>query len=167
MKELIPLLVITLCLIGCGAPEQGEPAPGAGQQAPALKVEYTVPEPAAVPAYVEPTSETDWKAKVNNKNKEIVEVLNIINPIAAYITAGFEQYGGRIENPTVHEEWSDTQVQLTMALELYESCKEKIKAENYSKQLFLDMEETWQILVKTGVAGVRTKSMLDAELTKL
>jgi hypothetical protein len=29
------------------------------------------------------------------------------------------------------------------------------------------MEDTWQLLVKTGVAGVRTKFMLDAELKKL
>ena len=26
------------------------------------------------------------------------------------------------------------------------------------------MEEVWQLLVKTGVAGVRTKSMVDAEV---
>ena len=37
----------------------------------------------------------------------------------------------------------------------------------YDKKLFLDLEEVWQGLVKTGVAGVRTKSMVDAELAKL
>jgi len=31
---------------------------------------------------------------------------------------------------------------------------------------FLDLEETWQILVKTGVSGVRTKSMVDDELRR-
>ena len=30
-----------------------------------------------------------------------------------------------------------------------------------------NLEEVWQLLVKTGVAGVRTKSMVDSELAKL
>jgi len=40
-------------------------------------------------------------------------------------------------------------------------------AGNTDKQLFLDLEEVWQLLVKTGVAGVRTKSMVDAELKRM
>lgn len=67
----------------------------------------------------------------------------------------------------MHEEWVDTQAQLTQALKLYESGKKRIEAGKYDKQLFLDLENAWQILVKTGVAGVRTKTMLDAELKKL
>jgi hypothetical protein len=97
----------------------------------------------------------------------VIQVINIINPVAAYITAGFEQYGQRIKNKTVHEEWTDTQDQLTKALELYDSCKKRKEQGKFDKKLFLDMEGTWQLLVKTGVAGVRTKSMLDAELQKL
>ena len=53
------------------------------------------------------------------------------------------------------------------ATTLYDSCKERMAAGDYDKQLFLDLEEVWQLLVKTGVAGVRTKSMIDSELAKL
>jgi hypothetical protein len=42
-----------------------------------------------------------------------------------------------------------------------------MEAGDFDKQLFLDLEETWQLLVKTGVAGVRTKSMVDSELARL
>jgi len=93
-------------------------------------------------------------------------VLNVINPVAAYITAGFEQYGDRFSD-TLQEEWGDTQAQLTAAPTLYESCKERRSAGQFDKQLFLDMEEVWQLLVKTGVAGVRTKSMIDSEVKKI
>jgi hypothetical protein len=119
-----------------------------------------------VPDPVEVASDTDWKSRCHNKDIEIIGVLNIINPVAAYITAGFEQYGDRFSE-TLKEEWADTQVQLTAALTLYESCKERRTAGQFDKQLFLDMEEVWQLLVKTGVAGVRTKSMVDSEAKKI
>jgi len=167
MKGFIPLLVFSICLLGCEAKEEAGSAPAAEPQVSGATVEFTQPEAMAIPEYIEPSSETDWKARVNNKEIEIIQVLNIINPIAAFITAGFDQYGDRIADPTVHEEWEDTQVQLTKALGIYNKCKEAKAAGSYSKQLFLDMEEAWQMLVKTGVAGVRTKSMLDAELKKL
>jgi hypothetical protein len=167
MKKLIPLLVILLYLCGCGGGDERAPAVSTGGEPSGATVEYTAPEPTPVPEYKMPQSDTDWEAKVNNKEIEVIQVLNIINPIAAFISAGFEQYGDRIENPTVHEEWKDTGEQLTKALNLYESCMERKKGGKFDKKLFLDMEETWQMLVKTGVAGVRTKSMLDAELKKL
>jgi hypothetical protein len=167
MKVFLPLLVFSICLLGCEATEEAGPTPAAEGQVAGAKVEVTQPEPMKVPERMEPSSETDWKARVNNKEIEIIQVLNIINPVAAYITAGFDQYGDRIEDPTVHEEWTDTQAQLTQALAIYNNCKEAKAAGDYSKQLFLDMEEAWQMLVKTGVAGVRTKQMLDAELKKL
>lgn len=166
MKIIIPLLITLLYLAGCGETEETSPATGGGQTS-GLTVKFEAPEPMAQPTYITPSSEEDWKAKVNNKDIEIVQVINIINPVAAYITAGFEQYGQRIKSKTVHEEWTDTQVQLTKALELYESCKKRTEEGKFDKKLFLDMEGTWQLLVKTGVAGVRTKSMLDAELKKL
>ena len=129
-------------------------------------IKFEEPEPLEVPEPVAVASETDWESKVHNKDIEIIQVLNIINPVAAYITAGFEQYGDRF-SPTLDEEWGDTQVQLGSALALYEDCKARRAAGQFDKQLFLDLEEVWQLLVKTGVAGVRTKSMVDAELRKL
>jgi len=108
-------------------------------------------------------SDTDWEAKVHNKNVEVIEVLNVINPVAAYITKAFELHGDKF-SPTLNEEWADTKAQLTSATTLYEDCKKRVAAGQFDKKLFLDMEQTWQILVKTGVAGVRTKSMVDAEL---
>lgn len=166
MKIIFPLLIAFLFLVGCGETEQAS-TPDSGAKVTGLKVTYEAPAPLEEPAYIPPESEEDWKAKVNNKDIEVIQVINIINPVAAYITAGFEQYGERIKNMTVHEEWADTQEQLTKALGLYDSCKKRKEQGKFDKQLFLDMEGTWQLLVKTGVAGVRTKSMLDAELAKL
>ena len=46
-------------------------------------------------------------------------------------------------------------------------CKERKAAGTFDKQLFLDLEEVWQLLVKTGVAGTRAKAMVDAELQRM
>ena len=162
-KVTIALLALFL-LFGCGG-EAGEPSEQAEEpQGVQLKVE--APEPLEEPQPKEVSSDTDWEAKAHNKEIEIIQVLNIINPIAAYITEGFKQYADRF-SPTLREEWDDTQVQLTKALTLYESCKQRMASGEYDKQLFLDLEEVWQLLVKTGVAGVRTKSMVDAELKRI
>jgi len=166
MRKLIPLFVILVFLYGCGGSEEMDTS-GSGSSDVGATVQYDAPAAMEVPEHMAPSSETDWKAKVNNKDIEVIQVINIINPVAAYITAGFEQYGGQISNATLDEEWHDTQEQLTKALNLYESCKKRKSDGKFDKKLFLDMEDTWQLLVKTGVAGVRTKSMLDAELKKL
>ena len=165
MKRLAILALLPAFLIGCGGPaEEG----GDQAEAPKAGIQLDVTPPAAleVPEPKEVSSDTDWAAKAHNKNIEVVQVINIINPVAAYITTGFEEYGDKF-SPTLEEEWADTQVQLTAATTLYGSCQERMKAGEADKQLFLDLEEVWQLLVKTGVAGVRTKSMVDQELTKL
>jgi len=168
MKQLLFGVCALALVVGCGGTGEDMGAPQVADEpmGPAVELEVIAPEPLPVPEYQEPASDEDWAAKVNNKDKEIVEVLNIINPIAAYIVAGFEQYGDRF-SPTLNEEWADTQVQLTSATTLYEDCKGRIAAGEFDKQLFLDMEEVWQLLVKTGVAGVRTKSMVDSELANI
>jgi len=168
MKKLIPFIVALVYLCACGGGGEMDTTPSTGEATGGgATVEYTAPDPTPVPEYMAAKSETDWEAKVNNKDIEVIQVINIINPVAAYLIAGFKQYGDKIKNPTLHEEWADTQVQLNKALGLYESCKKRKKEKSFDKKLFLDMEDTWQLLVKTGVAGVRTKSMLDAELAKL
>jgi hypothetical protein len=165
MKKLFLISLVVIFFIACSSTEEsGTPATTVTA---ADKVKYTQPEPLSLPEYKEPKSDSDWAAKVNNKEIEIIQVLNIINPVAAFIVAGFEQYGDRITELTVHEEWKDTQELLTKALELYESCKTNKAAGKFNKQLFLDLEGTWQMLVKTGVAGVRTKSMLEAKINNL
>ena len=166
MKIFFPLLIALLFLGGCGETEETSTTTSGGQVS-GLTVKFEAPKRMDEPAYVAAKSDEDWKAKVNNKEIEVIQVLNIINPVAVYLTAGFDQYGQRIKNMTVHEEWQDTQAQLTKAMELYDSCKKRKEQGKFNKKLFLDMEGTWQLLVKTGVAGVRTKSMLDAELQKL
>jgi len=148
---------------GCGGADSA-PAAEAEAEAPLLTVE--APEPIPVPEPVELTSDEDWEGKVHNKDIEVVQVLNIIVPIATYITAGFEKYGNDF-SPTLQEEWEDTQVQLTAAQTLYADCKERRAAGAFDKQLFLDMEEVWQGLVKTGVAGVRTQQMVNAEIRRM
>ena len=127
-----------------------------------MQLEVTPPEPLGFRSPNSRPRRDDWEAKAHNKEIEVIEVINIINPVAAYITEGFKQYGDRF-SPTLHEEWADTQVQLT-APTLYEDCKERREAGDFDKKLFLDLEEVWQLLVKTGVAGVRAKSMVDSEL---
>lgn len=168
MKQLLFGVCVLVLTTGCGGAGEDMDATQVADEpmGPAVQLEVTAPEPMPVPEYQQPASPEDWPAIVNNKDKEIVEVLNIINPVAAYIVAGFEQYGDRF-SPTLREEWEDTQVQLTSALTLYEDCKVRREAGELDKQLFLDMEEVWQTLVKTGVAGVRTKSMVDSELANI
>ena len=166
MKRLAILALLPAFLIACGGPtdeggEQAAEAPKSG-----IQLDVTPPAALEVPEPKDVSSDTDWEAKAHNKNIEVVQVINIINPVAAYITKGFEEYGDKF-SPTLQEEWTDTQEQLTAATTLYGSCQKRMEASEYDKQLFLDLEEVWQLLVKTGVAGVRTKSMVDAELARI
>ncbi len=166
MKKVLLLLITCFLLFSC---QQGgdDAQPAESDQPKGLTVEFETPDVLAVPDAKPVSSEDDWEAKVHNKNIEIVQVLNILNPVAAYLTAGFKQHGEKINKPYIHEEWEDTQAQLGAALGQYKSCQERIDKKEFNKKLFLDLEGTWQILVKTGVAGVRTKQMLDEELAKL
>lgn len=132
----------------------------------AVELTYTIPAPMEVPEKTEAKSETDWPARVNNKNAEVVEVLNILNPVAAYLTAAFEQHGDKLSEMTT-EEWYDTVAQLTKATTLYSDCQKRMEAKKFDKKLFLDLEESWQLLVKVGVAGVRTKTMADDEFNRM
>ena len=162
--SILLLLSIPCLLFGCSEAAEVAQYDDAAPKGVQLNVE--APAPLEEPERREVSSETDWEAKTHNKEIEVIQVINIINPVAAYITEGFKQYGNRF-SPTLQEEWEDTQVQLTKALTLYESCKERKAAGSFDKQLFLDLEEVWQLLVKTGVAGIRAKSMVDSELQKM
>ncbi len=164
MRTLLICLCMAMLLTGCGGEgtedyTASEPA----KKTPLIQVE--APEPLDVPERREVASDTDWEAKVHNKEIEIIELINVINPIAAYITKGFEQHGSKFSE-ILNEEWDDTKAQLTEALALYEDCKTRKAAGKFDRQLFLDLEESWQILVKTGVSGVRTKSMVDDEVRR-
>jgi hypothetical protein len=166
MKKLALLVLIPGLLLGCGgsADEASYETEASGPEPVLLEVE--APPALDVPEPREVTADDDWEARAHNKNIEVVQIMNIINPVAAYITEGFNLYGDSF-SPTLHEEWEDTQVQLTQATTLYGSCNERMAAGDFNKKLFLDFEEVWQLLVKTGVAGLRTKSMVDSELGKL
>jgi len=168
MRSFLILLFGAGMLVGCAGGGGGEPEVAVEQVSIAdqARLEIAVPEPLAVPEPRPVSSDTDWEAKAHNKNIEVVQVINVINPVAAYITAGFEKYGTKF-SPTLQEEWADTQEQLTKALTLYDDCQARMEGGQYDKQLFLDLEEVWQLLVKTGVAGIRTKSMVDSELQRL
>lgn len=166
MKKLILLVLASGLLLGCGGATEEAVYEDEEPMAEAVLLDVEAPPALEVPEPREVTAEDDWEARAHNKNIEVIGVINIINPVAAYITAGFEQYGDSF-SPTLHEEWEDTQAQLTQATTLYDSCNERMAAGEYDKQLFLDLEQVWQSLVKTGVAGVRTKSMVDSELAKL
>ena len=165
MDRVLTVICVMLVAAGCGggSGEAGSAAPAAAAERPLVEVE--MPAPLELPEAQTVTSDTDWGAKAHNKEIEIIQVLNVINPVATYITAGFDLHGSKF-SPTLQEEWVDTQAQLGAALTLYEDCKSRRAAGQIDKQLFLDMEEVWQLLVKTGVAGVRTKSMVDDELRR-
>jgi hypothetical protein len=165
MKKVAVMICISAFALGCGgAGEEGTYEAEPVAETALLEVE--APPALEVPEPREVTADDDWEAKAHNKNIEVIGVINVINPVAAYIVEGFEQYGESF-SPTLHEEWVDTQAQLTQATTLYDSCKQRMASGDFDKQLFLDLEEVWQLLVKTGVAGVRTKSMVDSELAKL
>ncbi|MCJ7753889.1 MAG: hypothetical protein MUP13_04960 [Thermoanaerobaculales bacterium] len=166
MKKLMMLALVSGLLFGCGSGSDEAMYEDEAPSAEPVLLEFEAPPALEVPEHREVTADNDWEAKVHNKNIEVIEVINVINPVAAYITAGFNQYGDSF-SPTLQEEWEDTQVQLTQATTLYESCNQRMAAGEYDKQLFLDLEQVWQGLVKTGVAGVRTKSMVDSELARL
>jgi hypothetical protein len=166
MKKIAILILVPGLLIGCGGASDETAYEAAEPAAEVVLLEVEAPPAIEVPERLEVASDDDWAARVHNKNIEVLEIVNIINPIAAYITVGFEQYGESF-SPTLQEEWEDTQAQLGQAMTLYDSCKERMAAGEHNEELFLDLEEVWQLLVKTGVAGVRTKSMIDSELTRL
>ncbi len=161
--SLFTCALVSLVLLGCASPSYEE-APSQEEAAPLLDVE--APSPDALPELMPVGADDDWTARAHNKNREVIEVKNVIMPVAAYITRGFELHGDEFSEQ-LHEEWVDTQTQLTRAMSLYETCQARMEAGEADKQLFLDLEEVWQLLVKTGVAGVRTKSMVDQELTRL
>ena len=165
MKKIAMFILVPALLIGCGGASDETVYEAAEPAAEPVLIEVEAPPAIEVPERVEVASDDDWAARVHNKNVEVLEVVNIINPVAAYITEGFKQYGNSF-SPTLQEEWADTQVQLTAATTLYGDCQKRMEAGGYDKKLFLDLEEVWQLLVKTGVAGVRTKSMVDAELAR-
>ena len=165
MKRTLVLGLTVLLLAGCGGDYEEPAAESQPSFDPASLLTYEVPAPIPIPESQAVGSDTDWAAKAHNKEIEILQVINIVNPVAAYITAGFEQYGTKFSD-VLNEEWEDTQTQLTTALTLYEDCKTRRAAGKFDKQLFLDLEQTWQTLVKTGVSGVRTKSMVDDELRR-
>ena len=166
MKKIAMFILVPALLIGCGGASDEDVYEAAEPAAEPVLIEVEAPPALEVPERVEVASDDDWAARVHNKNVEVLEVVNIINPVAAYITEGFKQYGNSF-SPTLQEEWEDTQVQLGQAMTLYDSCKERMAAGEYDEALFLDLEEVWQLLVKTGVAGVRTKSMIDSEVARL
>ncbi len=166
LKFFITLILAGLLLFGCAQEKSSSTTDTGGDRKQALAVKVTTPEPLAVPEYIEPKSDTDWEAKVSNKNGEIIGILNIINPIAAFIASAFDQYGDKLSEIT-HEEWEDTGAQLGRASAIYDDCKKRMAAKKYNKQLFLDLEEAWQVFVKVGVAGVRTKSMVDEDLKRI
>ena len=166
MKYLLTIVFVIALVAGCGGGGEQYAESAAPAEAAPVHIKVDPREPREVPAAKEAASDEDWPAKVHNKNIEIVQVLNIIEPVADYIVAGFNQYGDRF-SPTLQEEWQDTQHQLTAALGLYEDCNKRMEAGSFDKKLFLDMEEVWQLLVKTGVAGLRTKQMIDEELGRM
>ncbi len=163
MKQLIVLITVVF-LLGCAAPDSE--TGGEYEETPIIVLNVEPPELMAVPEPVTVKSDTDWKGKAHNKEIEVIQVVNILLPVKAYLVEGFTKFGSKC-SATTNEDWEDTQAQLTSALGLYGKCVERKKSGEVSKQLFLDLEETWQLLVKTGVSGIRTKQMLDEELKKI
>jgi len=165
LKILLLGIIAGILMIGCSSDESSYVEDTPADKSPGLVVKAESPEPMVAPDRMEPKSENDWEAIANNKNIEIIGVLNVINPVATYIIAAFDQYGDKLGVIT-HEEWEDTGAQLGRANGIYEDCKKRMEQKKFDKQLFLDLEEAWQVYVKVGVAGLRTKAMLDDDLKR-
>ena len=88
--------LVALFLMGCGQQAAPPEDQSAAADKPLLNVK--APDPVPMPDRMVPSSDTDWKAKVNNKDIEVIQVINIINPVAAFITEGFKQYGDRFSD---------------------------------------------------------------------
>ena len=125
MKKLAMIIFVSAFVFGCGGSVDEATYEAEAPAAEPVLLEVEAPPALEVAEPKEVTGEDDWEARVHNKNIEVVQVINIIQPIAAYITVGFEQYGSSFSE-TLHEEWSDTQVQLTRATTLYGSCQERM-----------------------------------------
>ncbi len=163
MKVVLTIaLAATMLLVGCMAGDTGGEAAAPRE----IKLDYVHSDPMPVPEAKVVASEEDWEAKVHNKHVEIIQVVNILVPVKEYLIAAFEKYGTEFSE-TLNEDWLDTVHHLTKATEIWTDGQARMEAGAYDKKLFLDMEEAWQILVKTGVAGIRTKQMADAEMLKL
>jgi len=164
MKKLLSFLLIAFTTGGCNAPaDQGASAPA---QKPTITLKVPPSQLMEVPERKKPASDTDWEARVINKNIEVIQLINIITPVKDYLVVGFTQYGPKFSEDLNHE-WKDTQEQLGAALALYEKAGKAKGEGQFSQQTFFMFEEVWQLLVKTGVAGVRTKSMMDSELKRM
>lgn len=107
----------------------------------------------------------DWKAKCEAKVKEIEGVVEIITPVKDFLVEKFTENPKGFSDITT-EEWLDTQVQLGAATKVYGKANARMDAGKFDKLTFLKLEETWQLFVKTGVAGLRAKGMVEAELTR-
>lgn len=103
----------------------------------------------------------DWEARCDAKIVEIEAVIEILGPVVTYLTEAFEK---NTFTETTTEEWGDAVTQFTYANKYYDLAKSWMKEGKYNKLTFLKLEEAWQYYVKTGVAGLRTKSMVDHEL---
>ena len=95
MKRLAMLAFLPAFLMACGGPadeggQQAAEAPRSG-----IQLDVTPPAALEVPERKEVSSDTDWEAKAHDENIEVIQVINIINPVAAYIVEDFEQYGDR------------------------------------------------------------------------
>jgi hypothetical protein len=107
--------------------------------------------------------DVDWKVKCEGKVAEIEEIIGILNPVVEYLTEAFDK---NTFTEITSEEWADAVVQFTHANGNYDKAKAWMVEETYNKKTFLKLEEAWQYYVKTGVAGIRAKGMVDSELGK-
>ena len=107
--------------------------------------------------------DVDWKFKCERKVAEVESIIGILNPVVEYLTVAFDN---NTFTETTTEEWADAVHQFTQANKKYNSAKEWMEEETYDKKTFLKLEEAWQYYVKTGVAGIRAKGMVDSELGK-
>lgn len=103
----------------------------------------------------------DWNARCDAKVAEIEALIGILGPVVTYLTEAFEK---NTFTETTSEEWGDAVTQFTYANKYYDLAKGWMKDGKYNKRTYLKLEESWQYYVKTGVAGLRAKSMVDHEL---
>lgn len=109
--------------------------------------------------------ETNWEKRITEKQAAVDSLRETLKPIVSELSNAFEKHGEELSVYTT-EEWKDAQHWYSLANSKYEEVKKRLKPENYNQTLYLELEEVWQLYVKAGSAGVRTKFMVDRELKK-
>ncbi len=94
----------------------------------------------------------DWKTKAEAKHKTAIETKGVIESVFAEVTKG-------PKNKMIEGEIKDAVYWKVKADTLLVKCEKKMEKSEYTKKLVYDLDNVWQMYVKTATVGLRIKSM--------